>query len=222
LGGLDLCHLQRAGKKPRQDEQQHPLRVECAIKLLSVKRTLTPLGELKETQRRERLQLLRDTASALAIPPSYVQSPSRPAAADLYHKPNFQLKALRHDIPLPAHSSIQQYRMQQAPLDGTEIATLVTQRDDTDVHFSYVTDPVLFILKHVAHSKWLAVGGDKGGPACKVGVTYEHADRMTFAPLVVYTGKDDWTGLSVLGQSPSPFQFTGCSVHFTSYLAVLQ
>jgi len=101
-------------------------------------------------------------------------------------------------------------------------AAFVIQRAGVDVHFSYLTDPHLFIMKHIAHSKWLAVGGDKGGAACKVGITYELNGSMTFAPLVVYTGKDDWTGLSVLGQSPTPFRSTVHSTHFSSYIAVLQ
>jgi len=220
--GVDLPHLQRENKKRRLDEAQHQKRVQVAVELLTMKRTLKPLADAQETQRRERLQLLGDAAEALAIPRSYVQAPPRPAAADLYHKPNYQLQALRSDIPLPAHSTIQQYRLQQAPLGGTQTRTFVTQRDGTDIHVSYLTDPQLFILKHAAQSKWLAVGGDKGGPATKIGITYERNGHMAYVPLVVSTGKDDWTGLSVLGQSPSLFQFTGCSSHFTSYLAVLQ
>jgi hypothetical protein len=220
--GVDLSHLQREGKKPRQDELQHQKRALVAVELLSIKRTLKPLADAQETQRRERVQLLGDAAEALAIPRSYVQAPPRPAAADLFHKPNYQLQALRSDIPLPAHSTIQQYRLQQAPLDGTETRTFVTQRDGADIHVSYLTDPQLFILRHVAQSKWLAVGADRGGPATKIGITYERHGHMTYAPLVVSTGKDDWTGLSVLGHSPSPFQLTGSSTHFTSYLAVLQ
>ena len=183
--GVDLSHLQREGKKPRQDELQHQKRALVAVELLSIKRTLKPLADAQETQRRERVQLLGDAAEALAIPRSYVQAPPRPAAADLFHKPNYQLQALRSDIPLPAHSTIQQYRLQQAPLDGTETRTFVTQRDGADIHVSYLADPQLFILKHVAQSKWLAVGADRGGPATKIGVTYERHGHMTYAPLVV-------------------------------------
>ena len=222
LDALDLTHLQRAGKKRRLDEQQHQQRTHVVVELLSIKRTLKSLVDTKESQRRQRLQLLGDAAEALAIPRAYVQAPPRPTAADLYHKPNYQLQALRSEIPLPAHSTIQQHRLKQAPFDGTVTASFVTQRDGTDIHVSYLTDPQLFILKHVAQSKWLAVGADKGGPATKVGITYERNGHLSYVPLVVSTGKDDWTGLSVLGQTPSLFQFTGCSGHFTSYIAVLQ
>ncbi len=126
--GVDLSHLQRAGKKPRQDELQHQKRACVAVELLSIKRTLKPLADAQETQRRERVQLLGDAAEALAIPRSYVQAPPRPAAASLFHKPNYQLQALRSDIPLPAQSTIQQYRLQQAPLDSTETRTFITQQ----------------------------------------------------------------------------------------------
>jgi hypothetical protein len=72
-----------------------------------------------------------------------------------------------------------------------------------------------------AQSPFIAVGGDAGGGYTKLGVTYLHQGKQTFAALMVYEGKDTYEALSNLErQHLTPF--TGDSTAFPHIFAVLQ
>jgi hypothetical protein len=136
---------------------------------------------------------------------------------------DFQLNALRDVMALPGMRQLQEHRVLRAHTDGTHTATFELFRGETAVHYSYLTDPMRFFSRAILpYGSQIAIGGDKGGECSKIGVTFFRGGQLAFAPLVCFTGDDDYDALHVLAQSRTRFVFTGDSEQFSSYTAVLQ
>lgn len=86
---------------------------------------------------------------------------------------------------------------------------------------AYVTDPLAYVSVLCAQSPFMAVGGDAGGGFTKIGITYSHNGKQSFACLLVYFGGDSWLELQdCRAEGLTPFK--GDSAAFPHIWAVLQ
>jgi len=220
---VDITNHEPKRKRQRKDECQHQARTDIILLFQRMTRSLAHYDSVTPQQQQRRLLLLHRVLEALAIPRTILTTTIvKPSPSTLFHLDNHKLTPLRPFLSLPAYSAISRYRTSHAESDGTTTSVCSVTRDGVIIYYSYLTDPLRFIRINTQASSWMAIGGNTGGQLTKLGVTYETKGQLTrFAPLIVYTGKDDWDGLSVITES-NLFKFTGESSHCHSYMAIFQ
>jgi hypothetical protein len=121
-------------------------------------------------------------------------------------------------LSIPCEQKIRSLKRQLASSHGT--ATGIFHHEQ--VTGAYLTDPLLFINTVAASSTYIAVGGDSGGEATKIGITYTNARREEeFDSLVVLTATDDWEGLNTLSHI-GVTHFIGQSAAFLTIWSLFQ
>ena len=183
-------------KRKRKDEEQHEARRILIQKLSRKTRSLKPWEELtSNSEKWERLQLLRLCCTAFAISTDVVQPKERkvPAAA-VAHLDNRILKHFRDVAPIPSFNTIAAEREALADAAGTRTASFTVVKQ----HFTVVTDPLRCVEVLTQYSDMFVTGADRGGGTTKIGVTYHTRSGIrSFAPLITTSGKDDHPSLSL-------------------------
>jgi hypothetical protein len=223
LLGTSLAHHDRNNKRPRLDEAQYKARLSAAGDLLRIQRTLKPYNEAGETQRQQRVSILTTACAGLSMPATALTPTTPPSPSSFFHIPEHHLKHLRGVTAIAGKRQIQQHRRERAPNDGTTTAVFEVFRGDAPVQYAYLSDPRRFVQQHILpYGSRMAIGADKGGDTVKFGVTYMRGAHLTYAPLVVFTGPEDYDAFAGLAESHDCFHFTGDSTDFISYVAVFE
>jgi hypothetical protein len=116
-------------------------------------------------------------------------------------------------VRLPSINTVQKLKIKWATLHGTE-----TQSFNEG---AYITDPIKFIAALSKYSEYIVVGADAGGGSTKLGIIYTTKyNTQQFAPLLAYTGTDDYSKLSQFNV-PGKLTFTGESAAYPTIYAAL-
>ena len=149
----------------------------------------------KHARKKEAIQLL----AQLGVPLHALGLTTRAPAIHALRLTGAQRLRMRRSgtgAQLVGEKELTRLRLSLATTHGTGTSTFTTP---DGIIGSYVTDPLVF-FEAVAgkEPQLLLVGGDYGGGALKLGVTYldsQPKPRHTFAALLVCTGSDDYASL---------------------------
>jgi hypothetical protein len=203
---------------------------------LQSKRAKAEFIDTSRSLQRLRIQFIRLAMTILKVPLEALLGPTvRPV--DVLHLSYSDPQRVRtiRGVELPGEKSITRLKIELAEAGGTRTSSF-----DRRFWFSsfstdkrrmivkrvrhqgaYVTDPIRLIRMVTSHSRFIAIGGDKGGVTTKLGVTYSQGNISRFIALVISTLDDDWEGLAPLNGTDL-LRFEGDSAAYSSIFDALQ
>jgi hypothetical protein len=173
-------------------------------------------NELESSQQRKRKRIAIEALTEIGIPPEELISSTPTTPIELIHLSQSVRKKIRtvDSIEIPCEKTIRLCKNELKYTHGT--ATNIFDNG------AYLTDPIRFVNSVSSGSPHIIIGGDAGGGHTKLGITYINKYGVsTFAALLVYAGKDDWSSLNQLRQSNlTPFE--GDSINHPHIFSILQ
>lgn len=113
------------------------------------------------------------------------------------------MKQTNGKVVTPCERSVRAERVRAASANATITHVFSCAVDsNTTIAGGYADDPVGLLSNIVQHSKYLCVGGDKGGGVTKLGVTHTDGSGVTsFLPLLMYDSDERYECLSALNHA---------------------
>ena len=198
------------------------------------KRSYDTLQPTEQWKRRTKAKAaVAEVLDEIGVPLEAIAPPPTPSPAELIHLPTSVREQIRtvRGLRIPSEKLMIKCKQLLAASHATETSTFASG--------AFVTDPLRYVSVLCAQSSFLSVGGDKGDDHTKLGITYSvrgreqyrklpngkfkkrHPYTQHFAPLIVYTGDDDWEDMNGL-TAPALTPFKGDSAAFPHIFAVLQ